>query len=375
MSVQSASNLLELLSVGRFLAPDQLALTKRDLLKRFRDPLALAMAMVQRGWLTVFQVNRIFQGGGRDLLLGPFRILDRLGEGGLSDVYRAWDSEHRCVVALKVLRKELFQNPLAVGQFEKEMLSMAQLSHPNIVETFDAGDIDGVQYIAMEFIEGIDLGALVRLSGPLGVVPACDYSRQAALGLEHAHEHCLVHRDIKPANLILVTTSAGDDNTPLPGSVNPRQPPAGSVVKIIDWGLADMRLPAAAGKQEPANEKMRQENVGTADYMAPEQAENASRSDIRADIYSLGCTLYYLLSGQPPFPGGSLLQKLLKHREADPTPLEEFRQDLPAGLTDVVSKMMAKKPRNRYRSPASAVVALASFCRLPRNLDPSSWKT
>jgi serine/threonine-protein kinase len=357
MSVDSISAFVDMLMTSRILSADQIHTVTKELLTRIRDARGLAKELMQRGWLTVFQVNQIFQGHGRDLVLGPYRILDVLGEGGVATVYRAWHANRKHVVALKTVRKELLANQEAVRQFQQETKTIASLSHPNIVQTLEADCINGTHFMAMEFIEGLDLNKLVRLSGPLPIIQACDYIRQAALGLQHAHERCLVHRDIKPANLFLVSPSGqGGDDTK-------KNVQMGGVIKILDWGLADMRLPAATGQQEAANTLMREETIGTADYLAPEQAVDATKVDIRADIYSLGCAFYYLLSGQPPFGGGSLMQKLLKHREAEPPPIQSKRADLPPGLWPVLLKMLAKKPEDRYRTPASVAAGLSGFAR------------
>jgi serine/threonine protein kinase len=355
MSVDSISAFVDMLMTSRILSPDQIHTVTKELLLRIRDARGLAKELMQRGWLTVFQVNQIFQGHGRDLVLGPYRILDMLGEGGVATVYRAYHANRKQVVALKTVRKELLANQEAVRQFQQETKTIASLSHPNIVQTLEADCINGTHFLAMEFIEGMDLNKLVRLSGPLPVVHACDYIRQAALGLQHAHERCLVHRDIKPANLFLVSPGQGTEPW--------KAAQGGGQIKILDWGLADMRLPAATGQQEAANTLMREDTIGTADYLAPEQAVDATKVDIRADIYSLGCSFYYLLSGQPPFAGGSLMQKLLKHREAEPPPIHGKRADLPPGLWPILVKMLAKKPEDRYRTPASVAAALSSFAR------------
>jgi len=357
MSVDSISAFVDMLMTSRILSPDQIHTVTKELLSRIRDARGLAKELMQRGWLTVFQVNQIFQGHGRDLVLGPYRILDVLGEGGVATVYRAYHTNRKQVVALKTVRKELLANQEAVRQFQQETKTIASLSHPNIVQTLEADCINGTHFLAMEFIEGMDLNKMVRLSGPLPIAQACDYIRQAALGLQHAHERCLVHRDIKPANLFLVSPGqqGGDDPK--------KTVQLGGQIKILDWGLADMRLPAATGQQEAANTLMREETIGTADYLAPEQAVDATKVDIRADIYSLGCSFYYLLTGQPPFAGGSLMQKLLKHREAEPPPIQSKRADLPTGLWPILLKMLAKKPAERYRTPASVAAGLSSFAR------------
>lgn len=358
MSADSLSTFVDTLITNRILAPDQLNTVTKELLSRIRDSRALAKELVQRGWLTIYQVNQIFQGQGRDLAIGHFRILDLLGEGGVARVYRALHTTKRITVALKCVRKELLAHPEAVRQFQQETKTIASLSHPNIVQTLEADCVNGNHFLAMEYIEGTDLAKLVRVSGPLPVAVACDYIRQAALGLQHAHERCLVHRDIKPANMFLVIPPGqGDANDPMKAAQ------IGATIKLLDWGLADMRLPAATGKQEAANTLMREETIGTADYLAPEQAVDATKVDIRADIYSLGCSFYYLLAGQPVFVGGSLLQKLLKHREAPPPSIQEKRAEVPATLSAVLNKMLAKKPEDRYRTPASVAAALASFCR------------
>jgi serine/threonine-protein kinase len=364
MSVESIGHFVDLLLSCRILSPDQMSTVTKELLTRIRDSRGLARELMQRGWLTVYQVNQLFQGNGKDLVLGSYRILDVLGEGGVAQVFRAWSIRDKCLVALKVVRKEFLSNPEAVRQFQQEAKTIASLSHANIVRTIEADQVNGVHFLAMEFIEGIDLNKLVRLSGPLPIPQACDYIRQAALGLQHAHERCLVHRDIKPANLFLVTPTGALDQTPLPGLGDAKKiAPMGATIKILDWGLADMRLPMATGQQEPANTLQREETIGTADYLAPEQAMDATKVDIRADIYSLGCSFYYLLTGQPPFAGGSLLQKLLKHRETPAKPLAHMRPEAPAGIQPVLDKMMAKKPEDRYRSPASLAAALGPLCR------------
>lgn len=357
MSVHSISAFVDTLITSRLLSPDQMLTVTKELVTRIHDARGLAKELMQRGWLTVFQVNQIFQGHGRDLVLGAYRILDVLGEGGVATVYRAWHTNRKQVVALKTVRKELLAHPEVVRQFQQETKTIASLSHPNIVQTLEADCINGTHFLAMEFIEGLDLNKLVRLSGPLPIAQACDYIRQTALGLQHAHERCLVHRDVKPANLFLVCPGGQGGDDPK------RTVQLGALIKILDWGLADMRLPAATGQQEAANTLMREETIGTADYLAPEQAVDATKVDIRADIYSLGCSFYYLLTSQPPFAGGSLMQKLLRHREAEPPPIQGKRADLPPGLWPVLLKMLAKKPEERYRTPASVAAALSSFAR------------
>src|SRR5262249_6214449 len=249
------------------------------------------------------------------------------------------------VVALKIIRKELLADPEVIARFGREVQVLSQLDHRNIVHAYDAGPAGQSQFLAMEFVEGTDLGKLVKQGGPLPALQACDYTRQAACGLAHAHERGLVHRDIKPHNLIMSVRDG--------------------LIKVADLGLA--RLPRAnqevtaalgnlqdTGTLTPENAAL----IGTADYLAPEQALDFHAADIRADIYSLGCTFYYLLTGQPPFASTTLAEKLLKHQQAQPQAVEQFRRDLPAGLSAGLRKLRAKRPEDRYKTPAEVVAAL-----------------
>jgi serine/threonine protein kinase len=247
-------------------------------------------------------------------------------------------------VALKVIHPELLNNPEAVQQFQQEMRAVAQLDHPNIVRAVDADLVVGnMHYFAMEFVEGTDLNKMVSLSGPLPVAKACDCIRQAALGLQHAFERGLVHRDIKPGNLLLTTS--------------------GDLIKVLDMGLARLEWFRKDDLSISTLSRQKASMMGSPDYLSPEQAVDPEHVDIRADLYSLGCTFYFLLTGQVPFPGGSLALKLMQHQQQEPTPIEELRKDVPPGLIPVVRKLMAKKPEDRFRTPAALVVALGTFCR------------
>jgi eukaryotic-like serine/threonine-protein kinase len=271
-----------------------------------------------------------------DLLRHPrYQITDLLGSGGMGCVYRA---EHRLMgrtVALKVIHKSLTSKPGLVDRFRREVRAAARLAHPNIVTAYDADQAGDTHFLVMEFVEGTDLARLVRQGGPLPAALACDYVRQAALGLQHAHERGLVHRDIKPSNLMLT---------------------AGGQVKVLDFGLALLVSENAAGDLTDTGVVM-----GTADYIAPEQADDTHRADVRADIYSLGCTLYFLLTGRPPFPEGNFMQKVMAHSRRTPRPLTDFRGDLPPGLEQVLGRMTAKEPARRYQTPGEAARALARF--------------
>jgi serine/threonine-protein kinase len=345
MSVVSNLALLEVLRRSGLLSREQLAVLPQAARGQPTDARLAARVLLQRGWLTVYQVNQLLAGRGHDLVVGPYHVLDRIGQGGQSTVFKARHATDGYLVALKVVRSDLLGHPEAARQFLLEMEALAKLSHPNIVQLLDADQIGDVNYCAMEFVEGTDLGKHVRLVGPLPVGEACGYIRQAALGLQHAHEQHLIHRDIKPGNLFLV--SAADGDAPRP-------------IKILDWGLAGLRPPRAAGSVGSQHDP--NIVIGTADYLSPEQALNPATVDIRGDLYSLGCTLYYLLTGQPPFPGGTLMQKILRHQQEAPPAVLTLRPDLPAGLGVVLARLLAKRPEDRYQTPAAVAIALKPFC-------------
>jgi serine/threonine-protein kinase len=201
----------------------------------------------------------------------------------------------------------------------------------------------------MEFVDGPNLERLVRDHGPLSVGQGCDFIRQAALGLQYAHEHGMVHRDIKPGNL-LVKGSGGD------------LPYRSCTVKILDFGLARLGGPTASnGPDESSILAETNAVLGTPDYLSPEQAQNVHKADIRSDLYSLGCTLYFLLTGQPPFPGGSMLAKVSRHLKEKPSSVQKLRPDVPPAITHIVARLLAKKPEDRFQSPAELVSALEVF--------------
>jgi hypothetical protein len=275
-----------------------------------------------------------------------YRVLGLLGTGGMGAVYKAEHLVMTRPVALKVIGSGLLDNPATVERFRREVRAAAQLSHPNIVTAHDAEQAGDSHFLVMEYVEGTSLARLVAEKGPLPVRDACDYARQAAVGLQHAFEKGMVHRDIKPANLMLT--------------------PSGQV-KVLDFGLARFAfvgLPdeTAPGTTASAGQLTQLGAVmGTPDYIAPEQATDAHAADIRADIYSLGCTLYDLLTGRPPFPDGTALDKVLAHTREQPRPLTALRKDVPPALARVVERMMAKDPARRYQTPAEVAEALAPF--------------
>jgi len=285
--------------------------------------------------------------------LGEYELLGELGRGGMGVVFKARHRRLNRLVAVKVIGRGVLENPTAVARFYKEAESAARLAHPNVVMAYDAGQQGDTHYFVMEYVDGRDLDSLVRKGGPLPVADACDYVRQAALGLQHAFEKGLVHRDIKPANLLVTRVSRSPSH---PGSARPADPVFDSVIKILDFGLARGHSP---GAPLPAPGLTGEGSVlGTADYMAPEQWVDASGVDIRADLYSLGCTFYFLLVGRPPFPGDRPMEKMLKHTIEQPAPPEHARADVPPPVGAVVARLMAKRADDRYQTPAELVAAL-----------------
>ena len=272
--------------------------------------------------------------------LGEYQILAKLGSGGMGTVYKARHTKLEKTVALKVLAKGSLVDPEAVARFEREMKAVGQLNHPNIVQALDAREIAGTRFLVMEYVDGLNLAKLVEACGPLPVADACELIRQAALGLDHAHQHGLVHRDIKPANLML--DSHGQ-------------------LKILDLGLAMGQPGRLAGAERIT---VSGQTMGTVDYMAPEQAESSRTVDIRADLYSLGCTLYKLLSGHAPFSGPKYpdeVSKLLAHARETVPPIRKVRPDVPAELAVLLDRLLAKDPSRRFATPAELVRAIAPF--------------
>jgi serine/threonine protein kinase len=341
--MESVSSLVEALRTYQLLEPAQLDEVAGALEKGFTDPRTLAKELLRRGWLTAYQINSLFQGRGKELLLGTYVLLERLGEGGMGLVFKARHVKLGRVVALKVIRKEKLANPQAIRRFKREIQMASKLSHPNVVLAFDADQVGSTHFYAMEYVDGSDLAERLEEPTPLPVAEARDYLRQAARGLQHAHERGLVHRDIKPANLLVT---------------------GGGRLKILDMGLARLNNPAL---DDLETSHLTQEGsvMGTVDYLAPEQALDSHTVDIRADLYGLGCTIYHLLTGQVPFPGGTALQRLLRHREELAQPVEELRPDVPPHLAGIIRKLMAKRPEDRYQSPAELLAALESDANAP----------
>jgi serine/threonine protein kinase len=270
-------------------------------------------------------------------VLGEYELLERLGAGGMGDVYRARHRRLNKFVALKLLPARLKDSADSVARFLREMKAVGGLDHPNLVEAHDAGEEGGVVYLALKLVEGEDLDRLVRRRGPLPVAEACDLTRQAALGLQYLHERGLVHRDLKPSNLM---------RTP------------DGVVKVLDLGLARWGVEAGAGAELTATGGL----LGTPEYLAPEQARSAATADIRADLYGLGGTLFYLLTGRPPFAHRTgLFEKLEAHWTEEAPDVRSLRPEVPAAVAELVRRLLAKDPADRPQTPAEVADALAAI--------------
>jgi serine/threonine-protein kinase len=311
----------------------------------------VARFLVDEGLLSRFQAEHLLAGRTNGFILGQYRILDEIGRGGMGRVFKAEHATMRRVVALKVLAAHLTRTERARQLFQREVRAAARLVHPHIVTAFDANQADDRCYLVLEFIDGPNLAALVRDLGPLPVGQACEFARQAALGLEHAHALCIVHRDIKPSNLLV--------QPPVGGTLA-----LGGIVKITDFGLARLGEDAESLAGDESNPPAGNTVMGTPDYLSPEQARGLAGADIRSDLYSLGCTLYFLLTGEVPFPGGSPLEKLERHASVEPEPVEQLRPVVPPGVAALVRRLMAKDPADRPQTPAELVETLEPFAEV-----------
>jgi eukaryotic-like serine/threonine-protein kinase len=302
-------------------------------------PEPMLQALLDASLLTRWQIEQLSKGRYKGFMLGKYKLLRLLGAGGMSSVYLAEHATLRSLAAIKVLPLKRVDQSSYLARFEREARQSARLNHPNIVRTFDLDTAGTVHFIAMEYIDGIDLHAKVKRDGTLSVREAADFIRQAATGLQHAHEQGLVHRDIKPANLILDQRGT---------------------VKILDLGLA-----LAGGDDDGSLTREHDERVlGTADYLAPEQATDSHKADRRSDIYSLGCTLYYLLVGTAPFASGKLADRLQAHLTKPPPNLLDRRPDVPIAIADLYFRMLQKHPDGRPQSAQEVADALTAWLAL-----------
>jgi serine/threonine protein kinase len=305
-----------------------------------KAPNKLAENLVREGLLTYFQAEQLLQGKWKRFTIGKYKVLEKLGSGGMGTVFLCEHKLMRRRVAVKVLPVPKSDDRSSLDRFYREAKAAAAVDHPNIVRAYDIDQDENLHFLVMEYVDGTNLQDLVRKVGPLPVLRACHYVYGAAAGLQYASEIGLVHRDIKPGNILI--DRAG-------------------VVKLLDMGLARF-----FHDEEDQLTRQNDESVlGTADYLAPEQAIDSHTVDIRADIYSLGATFYYLLTGNQPFPEGSVAQKLIWHQSREPKSVKEVRADVPDDLAAVVRTMMAKDPKNRSQKPTDVMAALAPWVAVP----------
>lgn len=301
------------------------------------DPRELADDLVTDGIITYFQSEQFLLGKWRGFTIGKFKLLERVGVGGMGQVFLCEHMFMKKRVAVKVLPPAKADQPAALGRFYREARAAGSLDHANIVRTHDIDQDGNLHFIVMDYIDGPNLLDVVKKFGPMSIDRAVSYIRQTASGLDYAFRNHLIHRDIKPGNVLIDRKG---------------------VARILDMGLARFINDHGDQLTIKYDDKI---VLGTADYVAPEQVANSHSVDIRADIYALGATFYFLLAGHPPFPTGTVSQKLLWHRTKDATPIRQIRPDVPEGLAVIVGKMMAKDPKARYQTPAQVAADLEPY--------------
>lgn len=311
----------------------------------------VASLLVREGHITFFQAKQLKLGRYKQFTIGSkYRLLELIGAGGMGAVYLCEHTLMRRLVALKVLPVEKLEDASNKERFYREARAVAALDHPNIVRAYDIDTYQKLHFLVMEYVDGTSLQEVVARyildKKTFDPIRAAHYTAQSAIGMQHAHELGMVHRDIKPGNLLLDRSG---------------------VIKVLDMGLARF----FNKQQDSVTEKYDHNCVlGTADYLAPEQAVS-NMVDIRADIYALGGTLYFMLTGQTPFPDGTIAAKLVAHQTREPRPVESFRSDVPEGLLAVLRKMMAKSPDDRYQKPIEVADALAEWADIPITIPPT----
>jgi serine/threonine protein kinase len=301
------------------------------------DVRKVAGAMVKDGLLTYFQAEQFMLGKWRGFTIGKYKLLERIGFGGMGQVFLCEHMYMRRRVAIKVLPPAKAEEPAALGRFYREARAAAALDHPNIVRTHDIDQDGNLHFLVMEYVDGSSLLEIIRKTGPMAIDRACHYVWQSVQGLDHAFRVGVIHRDIKPGNILIDRHG---------------------VSKILDMGLARFYHT----DDDMLTKKYDERSVlGTADYVAPEQTINSHDVDVRADIYSLGATFYFLLAGHPPFPEGTVSQKLIAHQTKQPPPIDRLRPEVSPELSLVIRKMMAKSINERYQHPSQVYDALKPF--------------
>jgi serine/threonine protein kinase len=341
MSQLTSERFLQLVAKSGLVQPDAQKKLVDKLHAKFdgglpENPRKLAAYFRKEGLITDWHIEKLVAGKYKGFFLGKYKLLGHIGTGGMSSVYLAEHIRMGDQRAIKVLPKARVKDATYLARFQLEAKAIASLSHPNIVLAYDIDNESDVHYIVMEYVDGIDLQMLVKRDGKIDCSTAAEMVAQGARGLEHAHSKGVIHRDVKPANLLI------DKN---------------GVIKLLDMGL----VLVASGDEESLTVANNENVLGTADYLAPEQALNSHTVDHRADIYGLGCTLYFLLTGKPPFSDGTLAQRIAKHQTEMPTPIRQLRADCPGELEGICVKMIQKDPAYRYQSAGDVAEVLERF--------------
>ncbi|MBC7818904.1 MAG: serine/threonine protein kinase [Planctomycetaceae bacterium] len=353
--VESVEEFLTLLKRSELLSHEQIV-EMSDASNSLQNPRELADWLVKQLWLTRWQATQLLDGH-EQLRVGKYRLLDLIGRGGMGLVFlaesttdansvavpsatggsgsgRPFDSQNR--VALKVMTK--LGNPKGMERYLQEVRAASTLDHPHIVQTLEAGVADGCHFMVMKFLPGLDLNAIMRDQSPLPVSWSCEVIRQTALGLQYAHEQGLVHRDIKPPNILV---------TPEPDFLTPH-------ARILDFGLAHIAAESSSLREVTQTGAV----LGTADYIAPEQAMSAKHADIRSDIFGLGCTLFQLITGELPFQGNNVMEKLMARITTTPPSVSALRAEAHSDLDDLVTNMLRTNPNDRPQTPAEVAIEL-----------------
>jgi CheY-like chemotaxis protein/tRNA A-37 threonylcarbamoyl transferase component Bud32 len=336
----SRAEFIQNLSDSGLLTPEEVAKALETVPElQAPDGDAVARQLIAAGSLTPFQARAVLKRCFDGLVIGNYQVLDHLGQGGMGSVYKARHRRMRRVVAIKILSREIAKSDRFVKRFQREVEAVSRLSHPNIVMAHDADEAEVGHFLVMEFVNGRDLATEVQKRGPLPVAEAVDYILQAARAMEYAHGQGIIHRDIKPANLLRDVSG---------------------VVKVADLGLARFEEGVARPGESSALTQAGTV-MGTADYMSPEQAVGAPDIDHRADVYSLGCTLHYLLLGRPPYEAPTLMAVLLKHRDGPIPSLAAARHDVPGELDAIFRLMLEKSPADRIQTMTEVVRVLENI--------------
>jgi serine/threonine protein kinase len=355
MDSPTVENLCKLLGRSRLVGAEEVPALRarwfREAGESAADAAKFCKWLVASQYVTDYQAGLLLRGHADRFFLNEYKLLDRIGIGRMAGVYKA---VHRLgpIVAIKVLPPSKAKDATTFARFQREGRLALRLKHPNVVRTFQIAEDKGLHYLVMEYLEGETLEEVLKRRGKLPPAEAVRLIHQALLGLESLHEEGMVHRDLNPGNLMLV---AGAGNGQARDTLK-------ATVKILDIGLGRALFDEAdAAGGTDVNLTADGAILGTPDYMAPEQARDSHAADIRSDIYSLGCTLFHALAGQPPFPESNMVRKMVRHATEPAPPVKKFNPAVPDGLQQIVNRMMAKDPAQRYPTPEHAAKALQVF--------------